>query len=210
MTVISITPHQVPPDRQSWPGRPPPRLAAPPSDPTRLLSAGRYQRSQLPSPEERLPPTARRSEPPSRQLNADSSSRFSPEIREDESEDLQTSGGEGPGEYRVEDIKQEIERLERRQRGEGGGMYDSRHLYGSSSNHGGGRISTNGSLTLGTVFFSSRETVPLKFFDLLIARFFFSNCIPYNMWHMLCSNQIYQVFEPLQRTSIRIQSKDKK
>jgi hypothetical protein len=151
VTVISITPHQVPPDRQSWPGRPPPRLAAPPSDASRLLSAGRYQRSQLPSPEERLPPAARRSaEPASRQLIASSSSRFSPEIREDESEDLQTSGGEG-GEYRVEDIKQEIERLERRQREEGGGMYDSRHQYGSSSNHGGGRISTNGSLTLGTV-----------------------------------------------------------
>jgi hypothetical protein len=150
VTVISITPHQVPPDRQSWPGRPPLRLAAPPSDPTRLLSAGRYQRSQLPSPEERLP-APRRSEPSSRQLISASSSRFSPEIREDESEDLQTSGGEG-GEYRVEDIKQEIERLERRQRGEGGGMYDSRHQYGSSSNHGGGRISTNGSLTLGTVF----------------------------------------------------------
>jgi hypothetical protein len=164
VTVISITPHQVPPDRQSWPGRPPPRLAAPPSDAARLLSAGRYQRSQLPSPEERLP-TARRSEPSSRQLiaSAGSSSRFSPEIREDESEDLQTSGGEG-GEYRVEDIKQEIERLERRQREEGGGMYDSRHLYGSSSNHGGGRISTNGSLTLGTVFFCSREKVPLTIF----------------------------------------------
>ncbi len=174
MTVISITPHQVPPDRQSWPGRPPPRLAAPPSDPTRLLSAGRYQRSQLPSPEERLP-TARRSEPSSSQLvaSAAGSRRFSPEIREDESEDLQTSGGEGPGEYRVEDIKQEIERLERRQRGEGGGMYDSRHQYGSSSNHSGGRISTNGSLTLGTVFFSSRETTPLKKFNLLIARLFF-------------------------------------
>jgi hypothetical protein len=152
VTVISITPHQVPPDRQSWPGRPPPRLAAPPSDASRQLSAGRYQRSQLPSPEERLP-AAKRYEPPSRQLiTGSSSSRFSPEIREDESEDLQTSGGEGPGEYRVEDIKQEIERLERRQRAEGGGMYDSRHMYGSSSNHSGGRISTNGSLTLGTVF----------------------------------------------------------
>jgi hypothetical protein len=174
VTVISITPHQVPPDRQSWSGRPPPRLAAPPSDASRLLSAGRYQRSQLPSPEERLPTAARRSaEPSSRQLIAGSSSRFSPEIREDESEDLQTSGGEGPGEYRVEDIKQEIERLERHQRGEGGGMYDSRHLYGSSSNHSGGRISTNGSLTLGTIFFSSCETVPLKNFDLLIARLFF-------------------------------------
>jgi hypothetical protein len=152
VTVISITPHQVHPDRQSWPGRPPPRLAAPPSDAARLLSAGRYQRSQLPSPEERLPTAPRRSEPSSRPLIASSSSsRFSPEIREDESEDLQTSGGEG-GEYRVEDIKQEIERLERRQRGEGGGMYDSRHQYGSSSNHSGGRISTNGSLTLGTVY----------------------------------------------------------
>jgi len=61
------------------------------------------------------------------------------------------SGGEG-GEYRVEDIKLEIERLERRQaaqRVDSGGLYEGRHQYSS-----GGRISTNGSLTLGIYILS--------------------------------------------------------
>jgi anti-sigma28 factor (negative regulator of flagellin synthesis) len=64
---------------------------------------------------------------------------FSPDIDEDENEEVETQMAHRDyredmqgttREYRVEDIKQEIERLERRQST-------------------GGRISTNGSLTLG-------------------------------------------------------------
>jgi hypothetical protein len=91
----------------------------------------RFQRGVVPSPEDRplVDPTSRRRNQlfTTAEIN---SSRFSPEIEEDENdeEELEMTTTR---EYRVEDIKQEIERLERRQ---------------SSS---GGRISTNGSLTLG-------------------------------------------------------------
>ena len=73
---------------------------------------------------------------------AEVNNRFSPEIRGDEGEDLQTTTEE---EYRVEDIKQEIERLERRQRTESGLHEGGRQQQQPQ----GGRISTNGSLTHG-------------------------------------------------------------
>ena len=156
VTVISITPHQ-PPTRAagpSWPaGRPPPG----PQRHDASSGPGRHQRSQVPSPEERpvregvaslertraAAAAARRSS----QLltTAEVNNRFSPEIRGDEGEDLQTTTEE---EYRVEDIKQEIERLERRQRTESGLHEGGRQ---QQQPHG-GRISTNGSLTHGKRF----------------------------------------------------------